>query len=84
VADTIRSGITNIDFFTPRPDILAYGAQQDAIKQPDSSTLVTSGTSRAYRRIHMLLWTNVPGSFCMMLLLLRHSGMLHVQILQSP
>jgi phosphate/sulfate permease len=26
VADTIRSGITNIEFFTPRPDILAYGA----------------------------------------------------------
>ncbi|KAF6250657.1 phosphate transporter [Scenedesmus sp. NREL 46B-D3] len=25
VADTIRSGITNIDYFTPRPDILAYG-----------------------------------------------------------
>lgn len=28
VADTIRSGITNIDYFTPRPDILAYGARR--------------------------------------------------------
>lgn len=26
VSDTIRSGITNIEFFIPRPDILAYGA----------------------------------------------------------
>lgn len=25
VADTIRSGITNLDYFTARPDILAYG-----------------------------------------------------------
>lgn len=25
VSDTIRSGITNIEFFIPRPDILAYG-----------------------------------------------------------
>jgi hypothetical protein len=25
VADTIRSGITNLSYFTDRPDILAYG-----------------------------------------------------------
>jgi len=25
VADTIRSGITNLDYFVDRPDILAYG-----------------------------------------------------------
>jgi hypothetical protein len=32
VSDTIRSGITNIEFFTPRPDILAYGAFQQLLR----------------------------------------------------
>lgn len=45
VADTIRSGITNIDYFTARPDILAYGAcQSAALLHSSAVTLVDHGS----------------------------------------
>lgn len=50
VADTIRSGITNLAFFTDRPDILAYGETRICQAVPYNSgvtqTVLTLGVTQ--------------------------------------